>query len=67
MFKQQAITKSSNLILHKDIDEDNVTPEYEYDEKNDDVSEDKDKDKEEYDNDVMEETVIEREEGPDLR
>ena len=48
-------------MLHKDIDEDNVTPEYEYDEKNDDVSE------EEYDNDVMEETVIEREEGPDLR
>ena len=61
MFKQQAITKSSNIMLHKDIDEDNVTPEYEYDEKNDDVSE------EEYDNDVMEETVIEREEGPDLR
>ena len=58
MFKQQAITKSSNIVLHKDIDEDNVTPEYEYD---DDVSE------EEYDNDVMEETVIEREEGPDLR
>ena len=61
MFKQQAIAKSSNVILHKDIDEDSVTPEYEYDENNDDVLED------EYDNDGMEETVIEREEGPDLR
>ena len=61
MFKNRAIDKNSNILLHKVIDEDNVTPEYEYDEKNDDVSE------EEYDNDVMEETVIEREEGPDLR
>lgn len=43
--------------------EDIVIPEYDDDEENDDVSE------EEYDrgNNIMEETVIEREKGPELR
>ena len=52
----------ANLLLKKEgLEEDITFPEYEYDEDIDNVSE------EEYDNDVMEEEVIEREKGPELR
>ena len=64
MFKNQAKNKNSNRLLDDDIEKDIVIPEYEYDENNDDND---DVPEEEYDNDVMEETVIEREEGTDLR
>ena len=50
-------------VEDEDFEEDNIIPEYENDEDTDNVSE------EEYgfENDVMEEEVIEREKGPDLR
>ena len=64
MFKNGGKNQNSNRFLDDDIEEDIVIPEYEYDENNDDND---DVPEEEYDNDVMEETVIEREEGPDLR
>ena len=50
-------------VEDEDFEEDVIIPEYEYDEDTDNVSE------EEYgiENDVMEEEVIEREKGPDLR
>ena len=53
---------NANLLLKKEgLEEDITFPEYEYDEDIDNVSE------EEYDTDVIEEEVIEREKGPELR